>query len=121
MATVRDVQPMNPEEANRRMRMLSSRLLDLIDEHAKVTEELAAAKAEYHRIFHHAHISSVAEYGKQRNADAHKSHAEVAASDAYRSMVMLEERDKAMRNEMHSLRQVLSSLQSTVRTMGNVT
>lgn len=116
----RSYTPWTPVEAEQRMRQVAARLLDIVDEHAALVGELGTAKADYHETYHLAHIASIDQHPARKVAE-HESRAQAAALEPHRRMVMLEERDKAMRHEAHSLRQVLSSIQTNARTMAGVT
>lgn len=112
-------EPLTPVQIEERMRRANSRLWENLKEHRKVAEDLGAAEADYHRRFHEAHIKSMVDE-PQRTVGAHKSYAEMAAADEYRNLAVLKEIDKSLRNEAHSLRQILSALQSQLRSVGDL-
>lgn len=116
---VSDYQPLSPLQAEQRMRELSRRLLEIVEERRKLAEELAGAIADYHQAFHKAHIESLVDHPKRKVAE-HQSYAELIAADAYRSKTVLEKMDRSLADEAHSVRQILSALQTNARMMARL-
>lgn len=112
-------EPLTPPQIEERMQRVGRRLWESTKEHRHVVDELAVAKADYNEKFHRAHVASMIDYPK-RTGPGHKSYAELEAAGEYRRMVALEEVDKSLRSEQHSLRQLLSSLQSQYRHVGEL-
>lgn len=112
-------EPLTPFQIEERMRRVSRRLLAAIDEHKTAAETLGESKADYHRKYHEAHISSMVDH-PDRKVGGHESYAQLQAADEYRAMVVAEEVEKSLRNEMHSLRQVLSALQTHHKHVGEL-
>ena len=111
-------EPLTPAQAERRMRDCAGRLLQAIEEHGVASEEEAAAIADHKLAYARAFLASTTE--QKGPADFHKAAAEVAAGDELIVMHAATAKRRALSEEMHSLRQVLSSLQSNVRAMSGV-
>jgi hypothetical protein len=109
--------PMTPVEAEEKIRRLAHRLLAAIDEQQEAALALADARANYNACRLKASLQSRDQYGKERTTDHHNDYAEHEAVDLYRVMVAAEAIERSVREEMHSLRQVLSSLQTNARAM----
>lgn len=103
---------LTPAEIEKRMRRVAGRLMEAIDEHGKVCSELAEAEADYAYAYNMAHLASFDEHEDGWSVGRHESHAKSRAHPQFYAFKLLERRERALREEMHSLRQVLSSLQS---------
>lgn len=114
-----DYEPLSPVQAERRMREVSRRLLEIVEERRKLADEMAGAIADWHAAYHKAHIESLIDHPDRKVAQ-HASYAELAAADEYRSKVVFEKLDRSLADESHSLRQILSSLQSNARMMSRL-
>ena len=112
--------PLTPAQAEKRIRDCSRRLLAAIDEHGKAAEAEAEALATYNATYLSAHLISLDE-NPQRKVGHHETVAQHAAMDAKRALVFATAARRALSEEMHSLRQVLSSLQTNARVMGHMT
>lgn len=109
-------QPLTPFQAEKRMRECAGRLLEAIDEHGVAAEEEAAAIAAHKLAYANAYLASQLEHGK-KPSDFHKAVAEVAAGEALVEMLAATAKRRSLGEEMHSLRQVLSSIQTNARAM----
>lgn len=112
-------EPLTPAQAEKRMRDCARRLLDAIDEHGIAAEEEASAIADYERCYLSAHLVSLAEH-PDRTVAHHESVARNAAMDLRVVVLCATSKRRSLGEEMHSLRQVLSSIQTNARAMQSV-
>lgn len=101
------------------MRDCAGRLLEAIDEHGQAAEEEANAIADYERAYLSAHLESLS-LCPERTVGHHESVARGAAMDLREIVLHATSRRRSLGEEMHSLRQVLSSLQTNARAMQGV-
>jgi hypothetical protein len=113
--------PMTPLEAEQLIRKVAGRLVKAIDEHANALRDEAEAKRNYNHAYLSAKVASYNEYGKKRAVGEHEAYAQAAAADESDAVLFAGASVKALKEEMHSLRQVLSSLQTNARAMQGVT
>lgn len=109
-------EPLTPAQAERRMRECSRRLLEAIDEHGQACEEEASAIADFEDAYQAAMIRSELDHPKRRVA-MHEAYAKAEAMPLRRASLAATARRRALGEEMHSLRQVLSSIQTNARAM----
>lgn len=112
-------EPLTPAQAEARMRACAHRLLEAIDEHGIAAEEEAAAIAEYERVYLTAHLTSLTSF-PERKVGHHETAARDAAMDLRDKVLHATAKRRALAEEMHSLRQVLSSIQTNARAMQGV-
>lgn len=112
--------PLTPAQAEKRIRDCSRRLLDAIDEHGKACEAEAEALANFNEAYLTAHLRSLDEF-PDRKVGHHETVAQAAAAEARRALRFAVAHRRALGEEMHSIRQVLSSLQTNARVMGHMT
>lgn len=108
-------EPLTPAQAEKRMRQCAARLLEAIEEHGLACEEEASAIADHKLAYASAYTRST--HDEKGPAEFHKAVAEQAAGDALRTMLVATAKRRALGEEMHSLRQVLSSIQTNARAM----
>jgi len=101
------------------MRECAGRLLEAIDEHGQACEEEAEALATYNETYLTAHLTSLEEHPDRKVAH-HETVAQSAAAGAKRQATFATSHRRALGEEMHSLRQVLSSIQTNARAMQGV-
>ena len=111
-------EPLTPAGAERRMRECAGRLLEAIDEHGIACEEEASTIADHKLAFASAYTRST--FATKGPADLHKAVAEESAGEQLRAMLGATAKRRALGEEMHSLRQVLSSIQTNARAMSAV-
>ena len=92
----------------------ASRLAEIHQEHSVLTVELADAKANYAGAKAAARLQSRAD-NPGWTVGEHAAQAELASLSSYRDLVICEERDKALRHEAHSIRQIMSTMQTVGR------
>lgn len=112
--------PLTPAQWEQRMRKLGQRLLEAIDEHREAAEDEAAAMSEYDEVFLTSHLYSLDEH-PERTVGHHDSWAKAQALEKKRVLYAVSARRKALDKEMHSIRQLLHSLDINARVMGHVT
>ena len=112
-------EPLTPAQAEHRMRECAGRLLEAIDEHGQACEEEAEALATYNETYLTAHLTSLEEHPDRKVAH-HETVAQSAAAGAKRQATFATSHRRALGEEMHSLRQVLSSIQTNARAMQGV-
>ena len=100
--------PTTVHEVESVIQEMTRRLRELTVEHREQCSVLGKARAAHEKAFLQAHLRSLVEH-PQRRVDHHKTIAREAALEAYESLVIAEELEKAMRHEMHSIRQILVS------------
>lgn len=103
-----DLDPTTVAEVENTIREMTTRLRRLTAEHKEQCRKLGQARAAHERASLTAHLRSLVEH-PQRKVDHHKAIAREAALEAYEELAIAEEIEKAMRHEMHSLRQILVS------------
>lgn len=105
------MEPTSLLEIEARLAQYADALIELIDEHEKLTDELARATAAWERKFHGKRAELYLADGKMR-VDAIESIARTHAADEYDALKLVELREQFCRHAMHSLRQVLSAFQT---------
>lgn len=113
-------EPLTPTQWERRMRQVAGRLLVAIDEHRDACEDEASAKADYDRAYLTAHLASLNNETK-RTVSHHESWAQMQALEQKEVLNAMTARRKSLDQEMHSLRQILHTLNTNARVMGHVT
>lgn len=108
VGTVSDLEPTTVLEIEQTVREMTSRLRELTVEHREQCVTLGKARAAYERKFLEAHLRSLIDHPK-RKVDEHKTYARSECIDEYEALCVAEELEKAMRHEMHSIRQILVS------------
>lgn len=108
VGAVSDLEPTTVLEIEQTVREMTSRLRELTGEHRAQCVRLAKARAAYERAFLSAHLRSLVDHPK-RKVDEHKTHARSECIDEYEQLCIAEELEKAIRHEMHSIRQILVS------------
>lgn len=103
--------PMSLHDVEQKLAEYADALVELIDEHEKLTDELARAEAAYERKFH-AKRAELYLSGEKMRVDAIESIARHHAADEYDALVLVRYRESFARHAMHSLRQVLSAFQT---------
>lgn len=103
-----DLDPTTVAEVEGTVREMTQRLRLLTREHRDQCRVLGEARAAHERAFLTAHLRSLVEH-PQRKVDHHKSIAREAALEQYEQLAIAEEIEKAMRHELHSIRQILVS------------
>lgn len=94
---------------------VAAELRAAITDHDDVCVRLGAAGADYKRAYLKAHAASTT-FHPERKVKEHEVAAEEAAFDAWAALNALQYSQKALKERMHSLRQVLSAFQTQVRT-----
>ncbi len=103
--------PMSLHDVEQKLAEYADALVELIDEHEKLTDELARAEAAYERKFH-AKRAELYLSGEKMRVDAIESIARHHAADEYDALVLVRYRESFARHAMHSFRQVLSAFQT---------
>lgn len=93
---------------------VAAELRAAIDEHDTVCTQLGKAEADYKRSFLKAHAASTM-FHPDRRVKEHEVAAEEAAFDDWAALNALQYSQRALKERMHSLRQILSSYQSQLR------
>lgn len=99
------------------MRDVAYELRDAIAEHDLVCAELPALLAAYKLAHLKAHAASTT-FHPDRKVKEHEVAADEASFDAWAVLNAKEYALKALKERMHSLRQILSAFQTQVRTEG---
>lgn len=110
---------LTPAQAERRGRETTRRLLQAIDEHGQACEEEAEALATYNETYLTAHLLSMDEH-LDRKVAHHETAAQATAAGAKRTLVFATSKRRSLGEEMHSLRSVLSWLQTNTKAMAAV-
>jgi hypothetical protein len=114
---IRRYSDLTPFEMQARLRFISDRLMKSETAHAAAIDEEAEAQSEYHRAYLTAHLTSLDEH-PDRRVDHHKSAAELAAVEERDRLFGAAAKRRSLAAEGHTLRQVLSALQSYCRSVG---
>jgi vancomycin resistance protein YoaR len=93
---------------------VAAQLRDAIAEHDTVCAQLADAEKAHKRAYLKAHANSTAMHD-YRKVKEHEVAAEEASFDEWAELNALQYRLKALKESMHSLRQILSSFQTQAR------
>lgn len=122
MADEQPYEPLTPAQAERRIREVSRRLLAIGEPEGELDlalRALAEAQADYDQAFLTAHLRSLDEF-PDRTVGHHKSLTDAAAADEKRALLFAKAAQRTLAAEAHSLRQILSSLQTNARVMGHL-
>jgi hypothetical protein len=103
-----DLDPTTVLEVESTVREMTQRLRRLTAEHRDQCIELGKSRAAHERAFLTAHLRSLIEHPK-RKVDEHKTYARSESIAEFERLAIAEELEKAMRHEMHSIRQILVS------------
>lgn len=93
---------------------VAAELRAAIEDHDGVCTRLGEAEANYKRTYLKAHAASTM-YHPDRRVKEHEVAAEEVAFDDWAALNALQYEQRALKERMHSLRQVLSSYQSQLR------
>ena len=99
------------------MRDAARDLRDAIAEHDQVCVELPGLLADHKLTYLKAHAASTT-FHPERKVREHEVAADEASFDAWARLTTKEYALKALKEKMHSLRQILSAYQTQVRTEG---
>lgn len=97
------------------MSEVAAELREAIAEHDAVCLRLGRAEAAYKQAYLKAHAASTT-FHPDRKVKEHEVAAEEAAFEAWAELNALQYGQRALKERMHSLRQVLSAFQTQVRT-----
>lgn len=96
------------------MSEVAAELRTALAEHDQVCADVAEAAREHKKAYLSAHAASTT-FHPERKVKEHEVAAEEASFDAWAKLNTLEYRLKALKERMHSLRQVLSAFQTQAR------
>lgn len=117
LAELPDIEAWTIDEAQSRVRHVTSRLLEAVREQRDIGHQYASAEADYRASFHQARLTS---YSDPERADwtvaRHESWAEVQAVELDTARIILKERKSALRSEVDALKTVVEALRSHVKT-----
>lgn len=101
------------------MRLVAKELRQAVRDHDQLCAELPALTANHKRDYLKAHAASTT-FHPERKVKEHEIEAEQSSFDSWAALNAAEYGLKALKEKMHSYRQILSAFQTQVRTEGRL-